>query len=239
MKKKSFITTLSEQDWDNELGGWHCSALSMPDAVLENFFASGKKIDNSFYSVMKEHNIIRWAQEERPQKIKITIKFNENPSKRYLSTWKRPSILLPAFAIILSAFITGIFTYISSSTNTLPLVIQQNDYSNSSLKEIKYNNNESFLPFDKGIQPTTAIDWETLGFKYLLEKKINSAYKAFIEAKKILSTHHCVEEIAQLIDEHIRSGVNWRKLYKKILSDYSFGMPPELEKKMREIIKTM
>lgn len=89
--------------------------------------------------------------------------------------------------------------------------------------------------------PATARDWEIAGFSYLLEKKIAPAVAAFSQAEKLWPDYHNVAEIRRLLIQNqdaLRSAADpaWNELYRKILSQFSWGMPADARQQMQQRI---
>lgn len=93
-----------------------------------------------------------------------------------------------------------------------------------------------------GSEPKTVIDWELLGFEFILNKDVNNAIYAFTEAEKISPAYHNVVEIKSLLKKDKHSLENsksseWKTIYQKILSKYSWGMPMETLKEMKKEVQ--
>jgi len=72
--------------------------------------------------------------------------------------------------------------------------------------------------------------WEELGFKYLIDKSITEAIKAFENSENSLNSYHQVYEIANFLKKQKASAVSeenldWENIYKIILSEYGWKMP--------------
>lgn len=90
-------------------------------------------------------------------------------------------------------------------------------------------------------EPSTAKEWETLGFKYLLTKNIQLAIQAFSQAEKLWPDYHNVSEISKLLVQNRGSleetnSHRWKEIYEKIITQFSWGMPREVRDEMQEYI---
>lgn len=91
-------------------------------------------------------------------------------------------------------------------------------------------------------EPTTAIEWENAGFKYLLSKDIDNALNAFTESEKIWPIYHNVAEIRALLNKEkmnlkAEDAIEWKHVYKKILSEYSWGVPYNIRQQMQSFVE--
>lgn len=108
----AFIITLTQRDWDMELSGWRCPALKIPGATVECVFLSGNRVDQSWYEVNHELEIIRWVRSDRPPQVTVLIKLTAELSTRELTLrWKKLAIVLPAIASIVVALIAAMLSY--------------------------------------------------------------------------------------------------------------------------------
>jgi tetratricopeptide (TPR) repeat protein len=85
--------------------------------------------------------------------------------------------------------------------------------------------------------PKTARDWEVLGFSYILARDVRAAIDAFSQAEKIWPDYHNVSEIRRALvrDSHRLAETNspeWKSLYRRVLSELSWGMPPSVRQSM-------
>ncbi len=101
--------TVTERDWNKNLGGWNCRALEIPGAILEDVFIDGDKADDKLYSIDPKLKIVRWSQTEPPKQAAfvIAISSEDLSSKELTLKWKKMAIILPVFATILAATITA------------------------------------------------------------------------------------------------------------------------------------
>lgn len=87
-------------------------------------------------------------------------------------------------------------------------------------------------------RPATAQDWELKGFEALVAKDVDTAIDAFAQAESIWPQLHNVAEIRSLLvskREALKDpkSAEWRATQLKILSDYSWGMPPNVREKLK------
>lgn len=115
MENTAFIITLTNQEWDETLGGWRCSAIRIPGAKIESIYADRRRIDPALYEVLINHQMIRWSQTEKPEKVAVSIILTKELSTYELTgKWKKLAIILPILAMLLSTMVTASVTlYIS------------------------------------------------------------------------------------------------------------------------------
>ena len=80
------------------------------------------------------------------------------------------------------------------------------------------------------------------GFEYLLNRDVDAAIEAFGKAFEIWPDYHNVQEIVKTLEqarERLRSrdDRSWNKLYRMILTQYSWGLPNDLRLQFREKTK--
>lgn len=83
---------------------------------------------------------------------------------------------------------------------------------------------------------------ERQGFEYLLNRDVDAAIEAFGKAFEIWPDYHNVQEIVKSLEqarERLRSrdDRSWNKLYRMILTQYSWGLPKDLRLQFREKTK--
>lgn len=154
-----FTTTLTERDWDNELRGWRCPALKIPGAQVECVFASGDRVDKSWYEVSYELDIVRWVHSERPAQATILIKLTEELSTYELTLkWKKLAIVLPFAASIVVALIAGLFSYFATPTQ----------------KSVVASSTNPSAPCNERVKITTPIDLQRVGISQVVEGTFQS-----------------------------------------------------------------
>jgi len=89
-----------------------------------------------------------------------------------------------------------------------------------------------------GTRAVRAAAAEQRGFEALLERDLTTAIQAFEEAKAVWPDYHNVAELLALLEErrtNLASGGDkgWRKLYRIILTRYSWGLPEDLRPRLR------
>jgi hypothetical protein len=110
----AFTTTITDRDWDSELGGWRCPALKIPGAMVDAVFVAGARVDPSWYEVLREHSFIRWVRPDHPQQAIVSLKLTQELSTRELTVrWKKLAIVLPLLSSVFVALIAGSFSYYS------------------------------------------------------------------------------------------------------------------------------
>jgi len=89
--------------------------------------------------------------------------------------------------------------------------------------------------------PGMAKEWEMLGFQRLISRDVESAIQAFSSAENIWPDYHNVSEILQLLLSNRevlmnRESPKWKDVYRKILTDYSWGMSQDVRRTMETIV---
>lgn len=87
-------------------------------------------------------------------------------------------------------------------------------------------------------KPATAQDWELKGFDALVAKDVDTAIDSFAQAESIWPQYHNVAEIRSLLvskREALKDpkSAEWKAIHSRILSDYSWGMPPNVREKLK------
>lgn len=96
------------------------------------------------------------------------------------------------------------------------------------------------LPLSREIGGQTAEDWEQRGFTALIERDIDAAISAFTNAYNLWPQYHNVSEIRKLLRrrrpelEDPANDAAWSLLYRSMLAQYSWGMPPEVRAAIRQ-----
>lgn len=80
---------------------------------------------------------------------------------------------------------------------------------------------------------------ERRGFQALLERDYETALRAFDQAREIWPEYHNVAEIGRLLRDwqdrlEGSNGSAWPRLYREILTKYSWGLPEDLRPALRE-----
>ena len=127
-------------------------------------------------------------------------------------------------------FNSAVFAQLKSGTVQLP-------------EDFKVTQDVSPAPVASGNSHADAADLEKKGFAFLISKDVEGALQAFTEAEELWPKYHSVAEIRKLLDEN-RSALAaapkqgkseaWSKVYRIILTDYSWKMPEDAKKKLSE-----
>lgn len=95
--------TITPSDWDKRIGGFRCSALSLPSAEIKDIFVSGGRINPDDYNISDDRQYIRWNGEKPTKQVVVEIRITKELSTRELTLkWKKAAILLPIIASIAS-----------------------------------------------------------------------------------------------------------------------------------------
>ena len=86
---------------------------------------------------------------------------------------------------------------------------------------------------------TLAAAAERRGFEALIDHDIERAIQAFDEARSIWPEYHNVAEIGRALrkrEDKLRDpdGPGWQQLYREIITRYSWGLPEDLRKAIRQ-----
>ncbi len=108
----TFMTRLTDAEWDPVVGGWTCPVLQIPGAVVEGIYVEGSQIDSGKFQVLQGQHIIRWMPPEKPPRIAVIISLTQELALgSETDKWRRRAIILPFAATVASALITAIPTY--------------------------------------------------------------------------------------------------------------------------------
>jgi hypothetical protein len=113
-----------------------------------------------------------------------------------------------------------------------------------STTDLKLNTIQNQLaPFEKKLigssDLNTAMSWEQKGFSFLLAKDVLNAIDAFRNSENSFNQFHQAYEIANYLEIHKTTLQNpessyWKTTFKKIATDYSWKMPPDIKNKLIE-----
>jgi len=107
---------------------------------------------------------------------------------------------------------------------------------------------ESGQPAERPVQQETtarnlrtAKDWEIRGFKQIVAWDAAAAIEAFSEAEKLWPDYHNVAEIRQLLIKNkealgTKESPRWKEVCRKILSEYSWGIPPDVRQEIQKVV---
>lgn len=94
-----------------------------------------------------------------------------------------------------------------------------------------------------GVEPddraARVAEAERRGFQALVDRDVRTALHAFNQAREIWPDYHNVAEISQMLHQWRNrlsdaDSKDWPKLYREILTQYSWGLPKELRLPLRE-----
>ena len=80
--------------------------LKIPGAVADNLYAGGVKLDDAWYRVEPEQQLVRWSrQEAHPASAALAVSLTkELMSTERLDFWKKLTVLIPVLTAIISAY---------------------------------------------------------------------------------------------------------------------------------------
>ncbi|NJN88803.1 MAG: hypothetical protein HC881_24120, partial [Leptolyngbyaceae cyanobacterium SL_7_1] len=68
----SFKLRLTDEEWENDEGGWRCSAMKIPGAEIEEIYAEGKALHSEVYKVDQKQEMILWrSTNTKPKKLTV------------------------------------------------------------------------------------------------------------------------------------------------------------------------
>lgn len=101
----TFTTQLTNNHWNETVGGWECSALRIPGAKVTGLYSQGQRQDTVKYEVPAKSSQIRWHQPQKPPpEVVVSIEL-----ERKLFSWVGTGAI-SAFASVVVALITGYFS---------------------------------------------------------------------------------------------------------------------------------
>lgn len=85
----------------------------------------------------------------------------------------------------------------------------------------------------------SAGEWEAKGFQYLLNHDVENAISAFRTSENTSNAYHQVYEIARYLSENKTKLTDsnsefWKTANRKIVTDFSWGMPAQIKNKLLE-----
>lgn len=206
-EKISFIVSIGETDWDEEIGGWRCPALKVPTSSLDAFFASGEKVDDRRYQVHKPNAMIIWAngRESRPHKASLSISINEplisaadatkavtsaqddlSKSQANADKWKKLAIVLPFLASILGVILGFVSDHfdelLGQKKPPLALSSATTLQQEMNLTTWMIDDRDTFVEIEVGKvlkDCANTPDGRGLVLKFELPEQVYSAYKGF------------------------------------------------------------
>jgi hypothetical protein len=108
----TFMTRLTDAEWDEVIGGWRCPALQIPGATVDGIYVEGSQVDSGRFQVLEGQHIVRWMPSDKPQRVAVVIKLTKELALgSETDKWKKRAILLPFIATIVAALITAIPAY--------------------------------------------------------------------------------------------------------------------------------
>jgi hypothetical protein len=105
-----FFVRLGSDEWNGNLGAWHCTALGIPSAKVTEIRSDGKQLADEQYSVDREGNLIIWRGSEHPGAISVRIKTDGTlltaDAAVKATIW---AAVVTCIATVAAAIITGVF----------------------------------------------------------------------------------------------------------------------------------
>lgn len=111
-------------------------------------------------------------------------------------------------------------------------------FTNSENQTLQKVGNQGIAVIQKEKSSTQiAVEKEREGFSYLISGDFDAALRAFEDAEKAFPTYHNVSEISDLLKRNKNVFLNSeekKKILIRIIREYSWGMPDDIKKKIRE-----
>ena len=110
----AFAVSVGAEDWSSDISGWRCAVLAVPGAKVEAMYTPDGKVDDAWYEVQDDLNIIRWVHgTAAPQKATFALTLTKELSTLELTAkWKKLAIILPFVSSLLVASLAFLSTYI-------------------------------------------------------------------------------------------------------------------------------
>jgi hypothetical protein len=134
--------TINQNDWNEQLKGWNCNALSVSCLSVVSVRVNGVSPDPSYYVLEKENNLIRWTQAQRPEELVLLVKpiIDEQEDAEKSKQIKLDTVLKFA-AVVIPALIAAVSTITVTIINTKKdnntEIIQKLSQDNKTLSEDK------------------------------------------------------------------------------------------------------
>jgi hypothetical protein len=134
---------------------------------------------------------------------------------------------------------------IKTLTNNSELIAQVEGIQKNVSKQISnVRKRENFEQLDENanIDRVKAKSLEKNGFEAIINREINTAVNLFEESSQLWPEHNNVKEIARLLNQQQAQLKNksdptaWKTVYRKILNQYSWGMPERVRDEMKTFV---
>lgn len=104
---RTITTAIRPNDWNDELRGWTCSAITLPSARLRELRAEGALLPETAFQVDRGLGLIRWTGSDGVKRKPLTAVID---IVQPLST-RRRAIEWSAVAMVLAALVSGYSSY--------------------------------------------------------------------------------------------------------------------------------
>ncbi len=127
--------TINQNDWNDQLKGWNCNALSVSCLAVVSVRVNGVSPDPSFYVLEKENNLIRWTQPQRPEELVLLVKpiIDEQEDTEKSKQVKLDTVLKFA-AVVIPALIAAV------STITVTIINTKKDNNTEQIQKLNQDN---------------------------------------------------------------------------------------------------
>lgn len=99
-----------------------------------------------------------------------------------------------------------------------------------------------YFQVTKSKDKSSAEKYENDGFQSLIDKNIELAILSFTKSENSFNGYHQVYEISKYLRKNKnglldKTSTNWKATYKRIVTDFSWGMPENYKDKLEELSK--
>jgi len=107
MEDLNLRITLTEDDWDQDVGGWRCPALKIPGAEVAAVFWLGREVPQTWYAILPAISVLKWSHQEIPKQVAVSIALTKQLSTEELTLWwKKFGIVVPIITVVLASLIS-------------------------------------------------------------------------------------------------------------------------------------
>ncbi len=186
-EKITFEVNVGRSQWDENMGGWRCSALRLPGTQISGLYTNSQLVDTVKYECDKESGIVRWADDSPPREALIKLDIEEELTpKKQADKWKKLSIVLPFIGTLIGAILSIIMQALSND----PPRVSDNPPSTSSehISLLQYYKNASdALPKVASLlEGSTEEVWLSgINFHITLDDRKNEIFEALQKGANI------------------------------------------------------
>lgn len=90
----SFNVSVTESDWDAEMGGWRLTVLRLPGVRVDGIYVEGQRTDPGRFGVDSQQELLRWMPDPRPSRARIAVTITEE-----LTTQKESDLQIESWRV--------------------------------------------------------------------------------------------------------------------------------------------